>query len=427
MLGSCVEYIVLSRACVTDMVLATFMLYGVLFFFYGYLKSRRYFYILSSIAFALATLTKGPIAIILSGASILIFLILAKDLKGLKKMPIFWMVVVFIAVAAPWYLLEYKLHGKAFIDVFFGFHNVTRFFESEHKVGSQFYYNIPIVFGGFFPWSVFLPFGLWHMFKKAQSEKNGPIFILVWFLAIFVFFSISSTKLPTYIFPSFISLALIVAVLWDDFLQRRVSQAVIRGTRFSYYLLVIAMVLGPIGIMAYLKYDYPVILRSAAASAPVLVLGAILSFLFFLKKRIAVAFFLIFGAIAVFILPVTLLVLPKIDHYESSKEIVKKLVPLMKETERLGAESNYVAGLAFYTGKVPADLDKHHAMVQFLSSPDRVWAVMKEKNHIQLYTLDSPPFLMKPTYMVYNIGKRAIVTNRIPDDGKYIIKRERVK
>ncbi|MDP2912540.1 MAG: hypothetical protein Q8N91_00845, partial [Candidatus Omnitrophota bacterium] len=34
------------------------------------------------------------------------------------------------------------------------------------------YYNIPIILGGYFPWSVFLPFGLWHAFKKIQRTTD---------------------------------------------------------------------------------------------------------------------------------------------------------------------------------------------------------------------------------------------------------------
>ncbi|MBI5144241.1 MAG: glycosyltransferase family 39 protein, partial [Candidatus Omnitrophica bacterium] len=88
-LATNVEYIVLSRACVTDMALGTFMLLGILCFFQGRLKEKNHFYLLSAIAFALATLTKGPIAVILPGTVLAVYLFAVKDLKALKKMPIF--------------------------------------------------------------------------------------------------------------------------------------------------------------------------------------------------------------------------------------------------------------------------------------------------------------------------------------------------
>lgn len=425
MLASCVEYVILSRACVTDMVLSTFMLLGVLFFFYGYFKEKKYFYLLSSAAFAFAVLTKGPVAILLPGVGLLIFLAIAKDLKAILKMPLAFMVLVFIAVAGPWYFLAYKHNGKVFLDAFFGFQNITRFTQSEHKIGSQFYYNIPIALGGFFPWSVFLPYGFWHLFKKAKTAGKASIFILTWFFVIFIFFSISSTKLPTYIFPCFISLALISAVFWDDFLKNaRNPSPLTKAMKISYYALIAIIVLGAIGAAIYVILDYPVILTGVIVSGLVLICGAALSLRLFIKGRFTSSVLMIVIALAIFLCPIGMLVVPEIEHYETSKVIAEKLNTLMKKDDTMGSESNYLAGLAFYTDKVPTDLDKHHNMVNFINTKDRVWAVIKEKNHIQLYDPRINPDFVSASYMVYKIGKRAIVTNKLPEDGKYIIKRE---
>ena len=120
-------------------------------------------------------------------------------------------------------------------------------------------------------------------------------------------------------------------------------------------------------------------------------------------------------------------VIPALETHETSKVIAGKLKALMKPEEEIGSESHFIRGVAFYTGKIPVDLDKHHILVRFLESKKRVWCVLKEKNHIQLYTLDTEPFLMKPTYLVWKLGKKCIVTNVVPDDGKYIVRRDRVQ
>ena len=146
------------------------------------------------------------------------YLIFTKDLKRLKEIPIFCGLLVFLAVALPWYLLMYKVHGSAFIDAFFGFHNVVRFLHPEHKIGDVFYYYIPVVVVGFLPWSAFLPLGVWQAVReKIVRVKKVNIFIAAWFFVIFLFFSISRTKLPTYIFPLFPALALLIARFWDAF------------------------------------------------------------------------------------------------------------------------------------------------------------------------------------------------------------------
>ena len=433
MMASSLEYIILSRACVTDMVLSTFMLLGVLFFFYGHLKGKGHFYILSAASFALATLTKGPIAIMLPVGVIFLYLLFTKDLKvTIKRMPVLLSMIVFVIVAAPWYILMYKLHGAGFIDAFFGFQNITRFLQSEHKMGSQFYYNIPVVFAGFFPWSVFLPFGIWHIFKKLRTpnsrlptENKHLLFIIIWFLAIFIFFSISRTKLPTYIFPSFISLALITAVLWDDFLKTDASRSTVYGMKFSYYLLLFGIVGGAIGVLIFIGYDYPVVLTSAIIAGLFVLFGMALSLAAFINKKFIWTFAFIAYSLVLFLYPLSELVLPEIEDFESCKGISQKLLMLMKPGERLGSESHYRAGLAFYTNEIPEDTDRYELVTNFFGSDDRVWCVLKEKNHRQLYELENKPYFFKPSYMVYKFDKKTIVTNKIPDDGKYIVKRER--
>ena len=423
-----VEYIVLSRACVTDMALFAFMLLAALFFFYGYIKEKGYFYLLSSASLALATLTKGPVYFVLFAAAILAFLFFTKDLKALKKMPLAQAALVFIAVSMPWYIAIYRLHGKAFIEGFFGLHNVTRFLVSEHKIGSQVYYNIPIILGGLFPWSVFLPAGFWHICTKISQKKSGPaVFLMAWFFVIFGFFTVSSTKLPTYIFPSFVSLAVIVGVLLDDFLNGKVLGLIARTTRISYYILAAIMLLGWVGAGIYAKLDFPSIMAGVIVSGLAIAFGGLSSLAAFINKRYALSFALVAFSVAIFLCPLSAMVLPEVERYESSKETAAKLLTLMKPGEELGAESNYVPGLAFYTGKFPVDLDKHHIQIGFMNSDKRIWAVIKEKNHKHLYNGEITKEYVKPSYVVFSVGKRSIVTNEMPSDGRFLVKRERTQ
>jgi len=84
-LATSLEYLILSIGCVTDMTLFTLFLFGILFFFYGQIKKKDYFYLLSSAAFALATLTKGPIGLLLPASIIVLYLALTKKLAIFKK------------------------------------------------------------------------------------------------------------------------------------------------------------------------------------------------------------------------------------------------------------------------------------------------------------------------------------------------------
>ncbi len=427
-LGASIEYLILGRACITDMVLGTYLLIGFLFFFIAHIKKLPVFYVLSSAVFAKAVLTKGPVFIVLACLTILIYLVWAKELKSLKKMPLLWMAAAFLLVALPWYMVSYKLHGMAFIDEFFGFHNINRFTQSEHKIGSEFYYNIPILFGGLAPWSVFLPAAIWHLFKKmkgAGPERKGLIFVISWFAVIFGFFTVSSTKLPTYIFPAFFSAALVVAVFFDDYLTAPDKKPTATWFKYSYYFLVLGILIAAIVTPIVIYQEYPVATGGSILAAIFFVFGMLVSLFAFLKGKRTAAIVLVAYAFILCLNPVKGMILPEIERYETSKPIALKLKTMMKPEERIGSESNFLAGLAFYTGKFPVDLDIHQNLVWFMESKDRVWAVIKEKNHRQLYELATEPFCMKASYMVYKIGKRAIVTNIEPEDGVYLARRER--
>ncbi len=426
MLAISTEYIILSRACVTDMMLFSLMLLGALFFFYGHLKGKKYAYLLSAAFFALAVLTKGPIAVMLPGLAFLLYFIFAKDWKSFAKIPFFSMAAVFVVVAAPWYLAMYKVHGNVFIDAFFGFQNVTRFMQPEHKIGSQIYYNIPILLVGLFPWSVFLPFGLWHAFKKIRSrepeigsEKKGFIFALTWFFSIFLFFTVSSTKLPTYIFPCFAAAALISAASWDSFLKDRPSKMVERWVWGACYALIGIVILGITGASIYLSGHYPSILKSLMIPYSMLLFGIFLSLAAILKGKKLWTFILIAYAILIFLYPVSKLVLPELEGFETSKTIAARLATMMSPGEVIGSESRYMEGLTFYTGHITRNLDNYNDMVDFVGSKNRVWCVLKERNYVDFTALD--------TYVVYKLGKRAILTNILPTDGKYLLKISRVK
>ncbi len=114
--------------------------------------------------------------------------------------------VVFLTVAAPWYILEYLAQGQAFIDGFFFKHNVSRFSSTmEGHGGVIWYYLIATPF-------IIMPFGglLAQLLKKTAMEPLDR-FLWFWFLLVFVLFSFSSTQLPHYLLYGITPLLLLLA------------------------------------------------------------------------------------------------------------------------------------------------------------------------------------------------------------------------
>ena len=414
-LATSLEYLILSIGCVTDMTLFTLFLFGVLFFFYGQIRKKDYFYLLSSAAFALATLTKGPIGLLLPAAIIVLYLALTKNLAIFKKgFMLAGALIVFAVIAKPWYVIMYKIHAQDFINIFFGFQNVTRFLTPEHKIGSQIYYNIPIILGGFFPWSVFLPLGFWRFCKMAfsgdRAQRDHAIFVLLWFLFIFLFFTASSTKLPTYIFPCFLSLALITGKLWDDFLNKEAGVSLVKWMRVSYYALPVIIIPAFIGICIFIKMDYPEILGKVIITGLFLIFGIVLSLAAFKSKKFLAALLLIAYSVALIMYPVDKLILPALETHETSKAIATELLKFHKKGERIGCEHDYRAGIAFYTNTIPEEIINYSTVHELMGSKERVWCVLKQKNVADL----NGPGIDKPKYVavVFKSGKKRLITNK---------------
>ncbi|NQU74657.1 MAG: glycosyltransferase family 39 protein [Candidatus Omnitrophica bacterium] len=422
-LATSLMYIILSRACVTDMVLSVFILYAFLFFFYGYLKEygKTKWYLLSAASLGLAVLTKGPVGVFLPVVIIGIYLIFTKELKKIKEIPFLRGTLIFLAVCLPWYVLMYRVHGKDFIDVFFGFHNMTRFLHPEHALGDTFYYYGPILIATFFPWILILPLGIWQARRETDEKiKKTNLFLLIWFLVIFVFFSLSRTKLPTYIFPIYPALALLVGRFLEVFSNGKLTRAQGKGMTISLCVFLASPIIGMTVLYFVLKRKYPTIMEASLIAGIIFILLMSVSVIALLKKKYRTGLIAYMTSFVIFVALLSYFILPEIGRYESSKEVSGKLLEFAGANEKIAAETKYVRGVAFHTGRenVP-DIHPHHLMTGFLNSKDRVWCVLKEKNLNQLYD-DKKRSFTTPTYVVYKLGKKVLVTNKVPPSGKFL-------
>ena len=158
----------------------------------------------------LGFLCKGPIAVavpfVVSGA---LYLLHGQWRQWLQTLLYPWGLLLFIAIALPWYVLEYQAQGQAFIDGFFFKHNLSRFSDTmEGHGGSVVYYLIALPF-------IILPFSglLLSLFKRLPHIIQQPWqrFLWVWFGFVLVFFSFSNTQLPHYLLYGITPLLLLLA------------------------------------------------------------------------------------------------------------------------------------------------------------------------------------------------------------------------
>lgn len=205
-------FVGISRLLLLDGLL-TFLV--TLALFAGYLaqtglKLQRGWWYLAAAACGLGLLTKGPIALILFVPP----LWLTRRLES-ARCPLPWrhllgFAAVALAINLPWYV-AIMLREPEFAYYFFWQHNIQRFtdpFDHERPL----FFFVPLLLVGLLPGIGWLIAGVRFLFSSSEedaaSRTQGLGYLLICGLWCFGFFSLSGSKLPTYILPAFPPLAL---------------------------------------------------------------------------------------------------------------------------------------------------------------------------------------------------------------------------
>lgn len=210
----------LARTVIFDMPLAALVAASLFCFWLNRCKHNLWLDALAFAAMGAAAITKGPVGFLLPLFTLLAYYALAGRSRELKR--IHWAVgcVIFLAVALPWFIAV-SLRNPDFPKYAFWEESLLRFTTGAgmHRSNGPLYY-IPVYFAGFFPWSFFLIFAAWTRIKawrKLRDEAHeAELFLLAWAAVIFVFFTLSRSKLPAYVLPAFVPLSLLAAKAWED-------------------------------------------------------------------------------------------------------------------------------------------------------------------------------------------------------------------
>ena len=159
---------------------------------------------------ALGILAKGLIGVVLPGAILFAWLIVSKKhLLILSLFPI-TLILLFVALVAPWFWLMEKTH-PGFLHYFFVYHHFQRFAETGFNNQQAFWFYIPVLILLALPWSLWI----WRAFNRTflMDKERFAIrsLMILWLLGIVVFFSLPSSKLVGYILPALPPFAFLIA------------------------------------------------------------------------------------------------------------------------------------------------------------------------------------------------------------------------
>ena len=181
-------------------------------------------------------------------------------------------ILVAVAICLPWALAIHHQEPD-FWQFFFWNEHIRRFSAADAQHTQPWWFYLPILLAASLPWAALLPNTLIDACKQRREPVTG--FLLLWLLLPLAMFSLSKGKLPTYIMPCLLPLALLMGhavVSWRE-------QAKGRILRINGLLNVLLAVAGLVGL-AYLQLSRAVYANTEVFSlslAYIVLLGWLLS------------------------------------------------------------------------------------------------------------------------------------------------------
>ena len=215
---------VLGRINILDTPLTFFICLSI---WLGYLalnkQNPKYYFYLFYFSCALAFLTKGVIGVVFPFAILLVWLLWTGRWRELWKLFSPVGILIFLIVVCPWLILAQKANSD-FLWFFFVREHLLRFTTKMHGKTEPFYYYLPVIIGGLLPWLVYL-IKAWpgKSIREALFAKDENKLLLVWILFIFLFYTLSSSKLATYIAPVFLPLALFAGNIFRQYEEKAID------------------------------------------------------------------------------------------------------------------------------------------------------------------------------------------------------------
>lgn len=166
-------------------------------------------------AMAGATLSKGLIGLALPAGALVAYTAVTRDYALWRRLHLVSGLALYVALTAPWFVAVSRANGE-FLRFFFVHEHFQRFVSDEHNRPGPWYYFIPLLFAGSLPWLGALAIGVRRAWREGIANGQGfswQRFALVWAAFVFLFFSASGSKLPSYILPMFAPLAMIAGSL----------------------------------------------------------------------------------------------------------------------------------------------------------------------------------------------------------------------
>jgi len=350
------EFALFSRFVIFDMTL-TFFITLSLFSFYAATetdnpRSGKIHSLMMYAAMAIGTLVKGPIASVVPSIVIFFYLLLTRKWFLLRRLNILLGIILYLTIVSPWYGWA-EVRNPGYLRYFLWEEHLLRYVTPHFGRSKGWYYYFLVLGAGFLPWSFFIPLVATNLWKRTFTDAN--LFLVLWIILPFAFFSASNAKLPHYILPIYPALA----ILTGQALVDRIHDTATKHSRVIY--------IPGIFTIAFISYllvgtSWPNLLASEIRSvvtqrfSVLLLFGASIVGIFGIYvignlRNLWIdqgaAFVSTAASLTLFLL-LTGQIMSAASIDRSAKSIAQAVGTLIGQQDRLAFYDNYIEGLPFY-------------------------------------------------------------------------------
>lgn len=356
-----------------------FFINAALFSIYMFFQTRNNLYLWGLyLAMGLGFLTKGPVALVLPALVVFIYMLLTKQFnwENIKQLKILRGILLFILIAAPWYILVSFKTDMAWTEGFFLKHNINRYSDTMEGHGGIYFLTVGFLMFGLLPFSVLLIQGMIYAFKQRINREY--YFLFLYIIVFTIFFSFSGTQLPNYIMPVYPACAILVAA----FINHTWKETIYRyKLGLSLWIGLIISLLLPIVVYFGVEYDENLQeMNSLAYYLIPLPLGFVAALIEYYKKQPFIGFkFLAAAFISVNVL-FYVFMLPKVSEQSMVKDVI---ADKQADTKLVSYKAINPAFVFYHQNQIPS-IDNLTKLSRVLKQNDNVLLISKGKHKEKL-------------------------------------------
>ena len=301
--------------------------------------------------------------------------------------------LLFMIVVLAWYLPAVSRGGNVYLRETLFKHTMDAYAKGWTHVRPFYYflYNFPLEF---LPWFIFLPGAIVYGFFKETVEKRKEfLFAFVWFVVIFLFFSISKGKRNLYLLPLYPAASLMIGKFWEDAISASMERFRREWISIPLYGLAVLILLAGLACPWVVWTWFPAYFSYSVAPAFLLVGGSLALFFSYRSKRHGIVFLVIFGLMAGGFFYAQRVAFPIANSYKSARFICQEITSRIQPGEKLAIYGDFEpAPFNFYTGIVPIPvLNEKEDLVGFLRSPERVFCLLRSRDFSKFQEIEGSP------------------------------------